>query len=69
MMTGEPITSTSVNVSGNLPMNNPILIAEEFENKVDLIAQYSDFVPKKASKIVDMHGNIDGDNLKHYLRS
>ncbi len=69
MMTGEPITSTSVNISGNLPMNNPILIAEEFENKVDLIAQYSDFVPKKASKIVDIYGNTDGDNLKHYLRS
>ena len=64
MMVGEPITSTSVNISNNAPMNNPLLIAEQFENKVDLIAQYSDFIPKRASKIIDMRNNLNDDSIR-----
>ena len=68
-MVGEPITSTSVNISGNTPMNDPILIAKQFENKVDLITQYEGFRPKKASKIIDMRGDFNKDDYSRYIRS
>jgi len=48
---GNPITSTSVNRSGNQPLNNPDLIEEEFGNEIDLLLDAGILQNNNPSKI------------------
>ena len=48
---GNPITSTSVNKSGNQPLNNPDFIEEEFGNEIDLLLDAGILQNNNPSKI------------------
>ena len=48
---GDPITSTSVNKSGNQPLNDPDLIEEEFGNEIDLLLDAGILQNNNPSKI------------------
>ncbi len=48
---GGPITSTSVNKSGNQPLNDPDLIEEEFGNEIDLLLDAGILQNNNPSKI------------------
>ena len=48
---GGPITSTSVNKSGNQPLNDPDLIEEEFGDEIDLLLDAGILQNNKPSKI------------------
>jgi len=52
--TGEPIISTSVNYSGQPPMNSIEEIIKEFEDKVDLIVDAGVLPPSLPSTIIDL---------------
>ena len=48
---GNPITSTSVNKSGNQPLNDPDFIEEEFGNEIDLLLDAGILQNNNPSKI------------------
>ena len=48
---GNPITSTSVNRSGNQPLNDPDLIEKEFGNEIDLLLDAGILQTNNPSKI------------------
>ena len=51
---GRPVTSTSVNRSGELAMNDPDQIAEKFSNEVDLILNAGTLPPSDGSSIFNL---------------
>jgi tRNA threonylcarbamoyl adenosine modification protein (Sua5/YciO/YrdC/YwlC family) len=51
---GEPLLSTSVNVSGENPLNDKQSIVAAFGDKADLIVIDNDFSPQQASTIVSL---------------
>ena len=54
---GGPITSTSVNNSGNQPLNDPDLIEEEFGNEIDLLLDAGILQNNNPSKIYVFEDN------------
>lgn len=55
----KPLISTSVNRSGNSPLNDPETIISEFGNEADILYYYSERIvdPPAASTIVDLSGD------------
>lgn len=51
-----PITTTSVNRTGNPPLNDPYAIGKEFGNEVDLIVDAGPLPPSKGSTLYDLTG-------------
>ena len=51
---GEPVMSTSVNVSGQPALNDYDTIVHQFGSEVDLIVIDDDYVPTSASTIADL---------------
>ena len=51
---GKPVFSTSVNFSGHDAINDIGTIKKQFHDKVDLICEAEEFVPGKASTIIDI---------------
>lgn len=55
---GQPIISTSVNYSGQIPMTSIEEIIKEFEDKVDLIVDAGVLMPSLPSTIIDLSTGI-----------
>ena len=55
---GRPITSTSVNKTGQSPLNNPSLIRKTFANEIDLILDAGILSPSSGSSIYDLSSKI-----------
>ena len=55
---GGPITSTSVNKSGNQPLNDPDLIEEEFGDEIDLLLDAGILQNNNPSKIYVFEDNV-----------
>ena len=55
---GNPITSTSVNKSGNQPLNDPDLIEEEFGDEIDLLLDAGILQNNNPSKIYVFEDNV-----------
>ncbi len=53
---GKPITSTSVNRSGEIPLNDPALIEKEFGNEIELIIDGGTLEPSAGSTIYKLEG-------------
>lgn len=51
---GAPITATSVNFSGEAPLNDITKIKRIYAKHVDIIAEDDSFVPAKPSKVIDL---------------
>lgn len=54
---GKPIISTSVNRAGDVPMNDPRLIEQEFSSEVDLIIDGGTLIKPKGSTIYQYKDN------------
>lgn len=54
---GFPVTTTSVNRSGETPLNNPDEISEKFENEIDLLVDGGTLPPSHGSKIYKLENN------------
>jgi len=61
---GAPITATSVNVSGEIPLENIKKIKRIYENRVDIIAEDINFHSKRPSKIIDIRKNSTERRLR-----
>ena len=55
---GRPITSTSVNKTGEPPLNDPSLIIKTFANEIDLILDAGILSPSSGSSIYDLSSKI-----------
>lgn len=55
---GKPITSTSVNRTGESPLNDPNLIRKNFSNEIDLILDAGTLLPSSGSTIYDLSTDI-----------
>ncbi len=51
---GAPITATSVNFSGEAPLNDITKIKRIYANRIDIIAEDDSFIPAKPSKVIDL---------------
>ena len=55
---GRPITSTSVNRTGQSPLNDPSLIRKTFASEIDLILDAGILSPSSGSSIYDLSSKI-----------
>ena len=54
---GKPLISTSVNRSGNAPMNDPQLIGQEFNSEIDLLVDSGTMPASSGSTIYQLKDN------------